>query len=124
VGLPPRKISNFLRPAKDHLGLKTPGIYRIRCECGKVYIGQTGHSVDTRLKEHQRHLRLEHPAEHSIELDHHIQFHNTAILASKSRYLDHIIMEAIEIELHPNNMNKKTGFCLNKSWKPIICSLK
>jgi hypothetical protein len=38
--------------------------------------------------------------------------------------VDRIIMEAIEIELHPNNMNKETGFCLNKSWKPIICSLK
>jgi hypothetical protein len=85
--------------------------------------------VDTRLKEHQRHLRLEQPdkpavAEHSIELDHRIQFRNTAILASKSRYLDRIIMEAIAIELHPNNMNKETGFCLNKSWKPIICFLK
>jgi hypothetical protein len=33
-------------------------------------------------------------------------------------------MEAIEIELHPINMNKETGFCLNKLWKPIICSLK
>ncbi|PNF19831.1 hypothetical protein B7P43_G12503 [Cryptotermes secundus] len=61
VGLPPKKISNFLRPVKDHLGLRTPGIYRIPCECGKVYIGQTGRSVDTRLKEHQRHLRLEYP---------------------------------------------------------------
>jgi predicted GIY-YIG superfamily endonuclease len=125
VDLPPRKISNF----KDHLGLKTPGIYRIPCECGKVYTGQTGRSVDTKLKEHQRHLRLEHPdksavAEHNIVLDHHIQFHSTAILASKRRYLDRIIMKAIEIELHLNNMNKETGFCLNKSWKPIICSLK
>jgi hypothetical protein len=88
-----------------------------------------GHSVDARLKEHQRHLRLEHPdksaiAEHSIELDHRIRFHNTAILASKNRYLDRIIMEAIETELHLNNMNKETGFCLNKSGKPIICSLK
>jgi hypothetical protein len=33
-------------------------------------------------------------------------------------------MESIEIELHPNNMNKETGFCLNKSWRPLICSLK
>ncbi|XP_023713951.1 uncharacterized protein LOC111867940 [Cryptotermes secundus] len=30
VGLPPNKISNFLRPVKDHLGLRTPGIYRFR----------------------------------------------------------------------------------------------
>ncbi|PNF41399.1 hypothetical protein B7P43_G14428 [Cryptotermes secundus] len=129
VGLPPKKISNFLRPVKDHLGLRTPGIYRIPCECGKVYIGQTGRSVDTRLKEHQRHIRLEHPdksavAEHSIDLDHRIEFHKTAIITSKSRYLDRIILEAVEIELHPNNMNKETGFSLNKSWKPLISCLK
>jgi hypothetical protein len=48
-----------------------PGVYRIPYECGRVYIGQTGRSVDIRLKEHQRHIRLEHPdksavAEHSF----------------------------------------------------------
>jgi hypothetical protein len=29
VGLPPRKISSFLRPVKDDLGLRTPGVYNI-----------------------------------------------------------------------------------------------
>jgi hypothetical protein len=38
--------------------------------------------------------------------------------------MGHIVREAIEIELHPNNMNREVGFCLNKSWKPLICSLK
>jgi hypothetical protein len=42
VGLLPRKIANFLQPMKDDLGLKTPGVYSIPCECGQVYIGQTG----------------------------------------------------------------------------------
>jgi hypothetical protein len=23
-----------------------------------------------------------------------------------------------------NNMHRETGFCLSKSWKPLICSLK
>jgi hypothetical protein len=61
VGVPPRKLSGFLRPVKDDLGLRTPGVYSIPCECGQVYIGQMGRSVDTRLKEHQRHIHLEHP---------------------------------------------------------------
>jgi hypothetical protein len=52
VGLPPRNIANFLRPMKDDLGLKTPGVYSILCECGQVYIGQTGRSIDTTIKEH------------------------------------------------------------------------
>jgi hypothetical protein len=50
VGLPPKKVSSFLQPVKDNLGLRTSGVYRIPCECGKVYIGQTGRSVDTRWK--------------------------------------------------------------------------
>jgi hypothetical protein len=114
VGLPPRKLSSFLRPVKDHLALKTPGVYSIPCECGKMYIGQTGRSIETRVKEHQRHIRLAHPeksavAEHSINLGHRTQLPNTGILA-KSRYMDRIIREAIEIELHPNNINREDGF--------------
>jgi hypothetical protein len=129
MGLPPRKLSGFLRPVKDDLGLRTPGVYSIPCECGQVYIGQTGHSVNTRVKEHQRHIRLEHPgkssvAEQSINLGHHIQLQNTTILSTKPRYWDRIIREAIEIQLHPNNMNREDGFCLSKSWKPLIYSLK
>jgi hypothetical protein len=50
VGTPPRKISGFLRPVKGDLGLKTAGVYSIPCECGKVYVGQTGRSIETELK--------------------------------------------------------------------------
>jgi hypothetical protein len=129
VGLPPRKISSFLCPVKDDLGLRTPAVYSIPCECSQVYIGQTGHSVDTRLKKHQRHIHPEHPnksamAEHSINLGHHIQLQNTTTISTKPRYMDRIIREAIEIELHPNSMNREDGFYLSKSWKPLICSLK
>jgi hypothetical protein len=129
VVLPHMKLSSLLRPVKDHLGLRTPRVYRIPCECGRVYIGQTGRSVDIRLKERQRHIRLEHPdnsavAEHIIDQGHRIQFHNSSILAMKTRYMDRIIREAIQIEVHPYNINREGGICLSKSWKPLISSLK
>jgi hypothetical protein len=74
------KLCGLLRPVKDHLGLRTPEVYRMPSECGKVYVGQTGRSVDIRLKEHQQHIRLEHPdksavAEHSIDQGYRIHFH-------------------------------------------------
>jgi hypothetical protein len=45
VTLPPRKISSYLPPVKDALGLRMPVVYSIPCECAKVYIGQSGHSI-------------------------------------------------------------------------------
>jgi hypothetical protein len=105
VGLPRMKLSSLLRPVTDHLGLRIPGVYRIPCECGRVYIGQTSRSVYIRLKEHRRYIRLEHPdksavAEHSIVQGHRIQLQNSSIFAAKSRYMNRIVMEATEIELH------------------------
>jgi hypothetical protein len=38
--------------------------------------------------------------------------------------MDRIAREAIEIELHSYNINREGGFCLSKSWKPLIGSLK
>jgi hypothetical protein len=35
-----------------------------------------------------------------------------------------IIQEATEIEVHPENMNRKEGFSLRKAWKPLLQTLK
>jgi hypothetical protein len=108
---------------------KTPGVYSMPCKCGEFYIGQTGHSIKTRVKEHQRHTRLQHPdkstvAKHSINLGHRIQLQDTTILSTKYRYMDWMIKDATEIELHLNNMNREDGLHLSRSWKPLIYSLK
>jgi hypothetical protein len=92
VGLPPRKISSLLWSAKDDLELKTPE---------SAYLSRTSTEVIM--------------AEHNINLGHHIQLHHTTILSAKHRYMNHVIGEAIEIEHHPNNMNREDGFCLRTS---------
>ena len=33
-------------------------VYKIPCECGKVYIGETGRAMQERIKEHDRDVRL------------------------------------------------------------------
>jgi hypothetical protein len=116
VGLLHMKLSSLLHPVKDHLELRTPGVYRIPRECGKVYILQTGRSVDIRLKEHQRHIQLELLymlviAEHSIDQGHCIQFHITSSPAMNTRYIDRIVREAIEIEL-PLQYQQREGLLL------------
>jgi predicted GIY-YIG superfamily endonuclease len=43
-------------PIKDNLGLRTPGVYSIPCECGRAYISQTDRSIKTRLKQHKQNM--------------------------------------------------------------------
>jgi len=63
-------------------------------------------------------------AEHSINLGHHIQFHNTRILATRIRCMEPIIRKATETELHSDNMNREEVFSLSKSWKLLLQTLK
>jgi hypothetical protein len=99
--------SRLLRPVKDYQGLRHQEPSPPSCQslprttdtrslqCGMVYIGRTGRLVDIRLQKHHQYIRLQHPEkpatdEHSIDLGHRIQFHNSSILATQTRYMDRI----------------------------------
>jgi hypothetical protein len=53
-----------------------------------------------------------------------MQFQGTSILAKNSKFMESIIGEVTEIELHPNNMNREEGSSLSTSWKPLLQTLK
>jgi hypothetical protein len=107
----PAKNFHLLGPVKEKLGLRTAGIYRISYECGKFYVGQTGRTIEARLKEHRRHVRLNQPemsavAEYSLTTYHRIDFDGASKLGTATRYMDRLLMEAIEIRLHQDNFNR------------------
>jgi len=59
-------------------------------------------------------------AEHSFTQGQVIHPHDTKIPSNKSGHMDCLIMEAIKLELQPNNMNREDGFKLSNSWKSLI----
>ncbi|XP_046401609.1 uncharacterized protein LOC124167669 [Ischnura elegans] len=129
IHLPPPKLRDYLVRAKDPVGLKTPGVYRVPCECGEAHIGETGRTIETRLKEHKRHLRLGQPeksaiAERSIQHDHVIQFDDAEILMRSTKYWDRVVKEAIEIRLDHKNFNRDAGYTISNTWKPVLSALK
>ncbi|KAJ8921267.1 hypothetical protein NQ315_013739 [Exocentrus adspersus] len=109
---PTKKIQQSLGSVKDKNDpLVTPGVYRIRCTCGQLYIGTTRRSISTRIGEHKRHCRLGHTeksevAEHAFnDGNHRILFEETEVLDNTQRYFPRLTREAIEIHKHQENFN-------------------
>ncbi|KAJ7320065.1 hypothetical protein JRQ81_019576, partial [Phrynocephalus forsythii] len=80
--------------------------------CDHVYIGTTKRSIQTRIKEHERHCRLKQPeepavAEHTLkQTGHEILFQDTEVLHNTNNHA-RLHREAIEILKHKHSFNKK-----------------
>ncbi|KAJ0170974.1 hypothetical protein K1T71_013746 [Dendrolimus kikuchii] len=126
---PQKKITQFLRPVKCNIPLQDAGVYKLDCECGLSYIGQTKRSIKTRVKEHiadMKHTRSTKSAisEHTLDKpNHYIRFDNPQILAKENRFIPRMIREAIEIKKHPN-FNREDGWQVPPVWDPIIKTIK
>ena len=80
-------------------------MYRIPCECGLVYIGETDRNLSIRLKEHKTNCEKAEQdksavAKHTWTYDHRIKWDEATILAIVSHKFSRKMRESIEIEKH------------------------
>ncbi|XP_063969468.1 uncharacterized protein LOC135157522 [Lytechinus pictus] len=119
------KLQSALTTHKDKRNSKDlPGVYRIPCECGKVYIGETGRSFNTRIKEHKAHGRRDERDKSAI-IDH-AHTHDHRILWDESRLVTRVpywhqrrVREALEIEEH-NTVPQDSGLQLSNIWLTVL----
>lgn len=126
---PMKKMSQYLRPVKSSIPLQSAGVYKLDCECGLSYVGQTKRSIATRVKEHVadvKHRRCNRSAvcEHVMDKPNHsIKFDSPSILAREKRYFPRMLREAIEIKKYPN-FNREDGLSLPPAWDPVVHLIK
>ena len=121
-------LRNQLVRPKDPVphGRQDGVVYRIPCgECDRVYIGETGRDLDARMKEHDRDIRLGKTlqsavAEHAHSTGHYPNWNNVKYVERDQHWYSRRLKEAIQIQLHPNNINRDNGIEISKAWLPIV----
>ena len=78
-------------------------VYSIPCECGSLYIGETGRTLKTRLMEHKRSVCNRDTnngiAVHVIETDHSVQWEQAAVIKTEEFITKWKVQEALTIRI-------------------------
>ena len=125
-------LKNLLTKLKD----RTPSeerkgaVYKITCECGESYIGESGRKKITRLNEHVSDIKHGR-TERSAVADHFFRCHRSLnpmeadTLAIEAHWSRRVVREALEIKLAGSSLNKDVGkYVINPIWDPVLHACK
>ncbi|XP_065642453.1 uncharacterized protein LOC136074080 [Hydra vulgaris] len=132
----PPTLKNILCNNKSKLiPNSNPGVYKLTCSCGSIYIGETKKKILTRCIEHQKnYLKGKWDAsgatEHGRECNGMFDWSNPKTLAIKSEYDQRKDRESIEINYAstyqeiknaPILLNRDNGIKIStNSWRPLF----
>ena len=114
---PNTTLRNLLVHPKDRIPStsKRGVVYQIPCrDCSEVYIGQTGRTLEHRIKEHRRAYSSADSinsavAEHSLNHEHAIDWNNSEVVAMQQGVHKRCIIESWTIRNSTSTMNRDKG---------------
>lgn len=99
-------------------------VYKVDCDCGYAYIGETGRTLNIRLKEHQR--AVAHADEKNgiavhanTYTKHTIQWDSAHVLDREEVWLKRRVKESLRIRDEQLSMNLDQGLILNPLWSAL-----
>ena len=119
-----RSLLTLVKPAQSSLDM-TGVIYSIPCkDCDKVYVGETGRTLNIRQKEHCRHLTYGRTdssavAAHAVSTLHDIDWENSYVLEHEDNFFKRKVKEALLIHTH-QNFNLDDGLAVSPVWTSLL----
>ena len=100
-------------PTPNHQ--QTGIIYRVTCrDCPQAYVGQSGRTLECRMKEHRR--AVEHGnidtsaiAEHAWKEDHRLDWEEVEVLDVNTEWYKRCVIESWYIQREPAAINREQG---------------
>jgi predicted GIY-YIG superfamily endonuclease len=106
-------------------------VYSIPCRCGKCYIGETGRTLETRLKEHKQSLTVRRCdvttsklVEHAFAEDHIFEWDNAKVMTSEKEWKARKFHEATHIYMGGDEVICAPSMDIDPAWKPILDDYK
>ena len=97
-------------------------VYHVKCEqCRNDYVGETGRSLETRMKEHVTRANSA-LYEHCENTGHTFDPKNTKVLATEDIHLKRRVKEAIQIKQMRPTLNRDEGLELPAVYGPLLVS--
>ena len=118
-------MSHLVRPKDTVDRAKQDGVvYRIPCECRRVNVGETGRSLQERIKEHDRDIPLARTqtstvSEHANKTVRHPLWNELKFIDRNSHWYTRV-KEAIHKTLHSDNINRDNEIEMPESWITTI----
>ena len=109
-----------------------PGCYRVPCNCGGYYTGQTKKKASTRFEEHKKAIFTGNAkdsalSEHAIQCPNDVDWDNASTLSTEPFYFKRCVREALEIQkekVGPRGdkiINRDEGlYVTTKSWLSLL----